>query len=283
MTKRADFYIYALFRESGIPFYIGKGCNRRIDIHLHAHPSDNSRKRAIIVSMRKNGKDVPRAKLAEGLTEEDAFRMETAFIKAIGRAPDGPLVNHSDGGEGPSNPSAETRLKMRMAKLGRKLHPETIDKIRQANIGKKMSPQAIERTAAYRRGRQLSAESRAKMSAAQKGKKRHTPEMRAYLGAVLKAHPPSMAARARGAEIRRGKKRTLEAVEKTAAKLRGKPQTEAAKAARRAAWHTSDSSKAHLAKICAANNGTKRSPESIANMKLAWARRKAKKAALAHI
>lgn len=46
--------------------------------------------------------ELPVVKVREGLTESDAFQTEIAFISAIGRGKNGPLVNLTDGGDGPT-------------------------------------------------------------------------------------------------------------------------------------------------------------------------------------
>jgi len=95
--ERRDFYVYVLFRPNGIPCYVGKGSGqrwRRRDRHKR-----NPHLGHII---RLAGADLPAVIVRDGLAEHEAFDTEQAFIAAIGREPSGPLVNLSDGGEGPS-------------------------------------------------------------------------------------------------------------------------------------------------------------------------------------
>ena len=100
-----DFYVYILFHpETGLPFYVGKGRNRRIRAHL----SDlrcNSEKAEIVKRAIALGLDIPAVKVKEGLKEFEAFRLEEIYIAVIGRSPDGPLVNRSDGGQGAPTPA----------------------------------------------------------------------------------------------------------------------------------------------------------------------------------
>jgi hypothetical protein len=106
---KSDFYVYVYFRpDTGQPCYIGKGRGRRWQAH-NKHRSTNPRLRNII---KKYG-ELPCTKIRVGLTEGEAFATETAFIKAIGRGKNGPLVNLTDGGEGSSGfvPTAEMRAK----------------------------------------------------------------------------------------------------------------------------------------------------------------------------
>jgi hypothetical protein len=50
--------------------------------------------------MLQNGLDIPRVKIRTGLSEQSANDIEIALIAAIGRYPDGSLVNLTDGGDG---------------------------------------------------------------------------------------------------------------------------------------------------------------------------------------
>lgn len=108
---RSDVYVYALFREDGItPFYIGMGTGRRWLIHERDAHLGDSRKDRIIKKMRAAGfTKIPKKKLAEGLTRVDAAAMEIALIASIGRAPNGPLVNHTKGGDGVFDLSPEAK------------------------------------------------------------------------------------------------------------------------------------------------------------------------------
>lgn len=91
-----DFYVYVCFRpDTAEPCYVGKGRGRRWQDH-NKNRSANPRLRNIV---KKYG-ELPCVKIRVGLTELEAFTIETAFIRAIGRGNDGPLVNLTDGGEG---------------------------------------------------------------------------------------------------------------------------------------------------------------------------------------
>ena len=92
---RSDFYVYVLFRENGVPFYVGKG-QVGIDGNIMRKPPEVKPKdidsRLSVVCTRAASR-VPKIKVHEGLTEVRAHEYEVAIIKAIGRGSDGPLVN----------------------------------------------------------------------------------------------------------------------------------------------------------------------------------------------
>jgi hypothetical protein len=99
-----EFYVYAYLRKDKTPYYVGKGKEGRAysKDRVIKPPKDKSR----IVFLRK------------GLTEDKAFEWERFYIKHYGRIDTGTGILHNltDGGEGNSNPSEETREKMRKNK-----------------------------------------------------------------------------------------------------------------------------------------------------------------------
>jgi hypothetical protein len=107
MVNPNRFYTYAYLREDGTPYYIGKGTKNRLYIKKKSEvkpPKDKSR----IIFLKQN------------LTEEEAFKHEIYMIAVFGRKDlgTGILHNRTDGGDGNSNPSEETRKKLSEANIG---------------------------------------------------------------------------------------------------------------------------------------------------------------------
>lgn len=185
----SKFYVYAYLREknsktalAGTPYYIGKGTGRRAYVkHLAPVPQD---KQNIVI-------------LKENLGEDEAHQLEIELIAKYGRKDlgTGILNNQTDGGEGKSNPSLETRNKMSAAKRNESpetrlkrsiaaknrirtpMSEETKQKISKANKGKirtseakeKMSAKALGRVSP-KKGKPLSDEVKQKMSIAAKNR-----------------------------------------------------------------------------------------------------------------
>jgi len=174
-------YVYIIFRPDGSPCYAGKGKGNRwtSDKERAKH---NPHFAAILKKAQKEGKELPRIKIREGLTDAEAFEIERALIKAIGRRKNGgPLTNMTDGGDGLLNPSPETRAKMAESAI-RNLTDEKIERIRRvgksgvggaAGKGKKRAPN-LKRNAAIsaaHKDKTLSPEHCAAISAGKSGKK----------------------------------------------------------------------------------------------------------------
>ena len=94
----SDFYVYVLFDWLGVPRYVGKGrANRWLQ-----HEQSKRIKSFIAQTILMRG-DIPKIKIREGLSEHTAYSIEHAFIVAIGREPNGPLVNRTEKGSGPNS------------------------------------------------------------------------------------------------------------------------------------------------------------------------------------
>ena len=197
----SDYYVYAYERKiaskhgpAGSFYYIGKGMgNRARDNHRHI-PVPKDPKRIV--------------KIAENLTEEDAFSLEKSQIKEYGRIDNGTgcLRNLTDGGEGPSGykfteeqcaknsaarkkywENTESRAKQSAAqKKYYEDHPES--RVKHSDIMKKVrgTTEARAKNSAALKKYYKNPEARAKNSAAQKIAQ-GTTEARAKRSVISKA------------------------------------------------------------------------------------------------
>lgn len=162
------FYVYAYIGTDNLPYYIGKGCNKRAwrKRPLETQPPTDLSKIVI---------------LEHNLSEIGAFALERRYILWYGRQDIGTgiLLNLTNGGEGASGKvhTANTRSKMSKSRRGRphsKEHAEAISKASigklGTNLGKKFTDEHKAKISAAHKGKTFSAESRAKMSASMKGR-----------------------------------------------------------------------------------------------------------------
>jgi len=296
----SDFYIYVLFRETGAPFYVGKGHGDRWRYHDYAYGRDrNLHKLNIIRQMKAAGHEIPKIKLHEGLTEDVAYTYESALISAIGRADKGlgPLTNLSDGGEGATGLTPEQLERLAASQRGKKLSPEHIARIRAANTGRKLTPEAIKKLTAARHAAPFSPETRAKMSVVHRGKKQ-PPAAIAKTAAANRGRKRSPETRAKMVEAAANISPEIRAGMAMATSLaqRGRvlsPETRAKIAASRVGRTLSTETRAKItasllgqkrgpcsadtrAKISAGNRGKKRTPEQRAKLSAAHSRRPTK-------
>ena len=149
MTPDATSYVYAYLRPDGRPCYVGKGKGKRWQHRGKA--GRNKHFLSIRAQAKAAGTDLTCIKLVEGLTDEQAMQVERDLIRLVGReAHGGPLVNLTDGGDGPS--------------------------------GYRYTPEQSAAHGAKRKGRALSPEWRAAISVAMP--KTKTPEHAAAVGAA---------------------------------------------------------------------------------------------------
>lgn len=148
-NNRFRFYVYAWCYPEGTPFYVGRGSGRRYKDEF----GRNTLFQRIVAKIRRDGAEPTIVRWHDGLREEDATRLEVAYIRLFGRRDNGTgvLCNMTDGGDGVK--------------------------------GAPRNPVAIEKTASFHRGRKRSADTRAKISAGNSGKKR-TAEMRLAMSAI---------------------------------------------------------------------------------------------------
>jgi len=143
------YFVYAHYKsddQNGLPFYIGKGKNKR-DLSTY-------RNRFWKNIANKHGYIVKRVK--DNLTEEQAWKLEKELIKSYGKLIDGTgcLCNISDGGEGAAG-TIHTQ--------------ETKDKWSKIKKGKSLSIEHKLAISNGLKGRKHSAETKKKLSAAKQG------------------------------------------------------------------------------------------------------------------
>jgi hypothetical protein len=122
--------IYSLTDEFGVVRYVGKtskSLNRRLIQHKSEARNKNTHKCRWISSMLNNGL-VPKISMIGEYDDSIIGGMEKFWINYF-RMNGNRLTNCTDGGEGVSAPSAETRLKMSNARKGIKLSDSTKKKI----------------------------------------------------------------------------------------------------------------------------------------------------------
>lgn len=211
MDIRSDFYVYILFRPNGVPCYVGKGRGRRWDAHESGYRSGRkSHNRHLTNIIAGAGSDLPKIKVRENLTKEEAFITEIALIAAIGRKGDGgPLVNKTAGGDGARGHtlSVEHKEKIRTSlkgivrseefcvkignrRRGIKASAETLEKLRLSHTGHKQTLEQIEKIASKNRGKKRTEEFKERVSRLHKGKKR-SPEFCKRMSEVAKARVAS--------------------------------------------------------------------------------------------
>ncbi len=195
---KMDFYVYVIFRMDGSPCYVGKGRGKRCQQH-----GVKSHNRRLASLYKKASSDLPVVMVRIGLTESSAFEIERAFIAAIGRGRNGPLVNMTDGGEGTSGysqpdhvrklhsdaitgivRSEETRTRIRLSKIGKPLSPEALEKRRAKILNSDAWRLGCLKMAESKRGSHLSDEHRAAIKKSLSSGFNHTPEAKAKISAA---------------------------------------------------------------------------------------------------
>jgi hypothetical protein len=167
-----EFYVYQYISESGSPYYIGKGSGRRIH-KPHTKTALPPVERRIIIQ--------------DGLTNEEAKKLEGALITKYGRKIDGGILDnikinqwacfagwkHSE--EAKKAISKKNKGKKRTedhkANYRKPKTAEHAEKIRQANLGRPYDAERSAKISATLKGRKLSPETIAKREATKKMKR----------------------------------------------------------------------------------------------------------------
>lgn len=109
----APFYVYVLHKPDGTPFYVGKGVGLRVLQHVSEarNRARLTHKLNTIRAIERRGGAVSYSVAGVFNEEGEAHRHEMMLIRQIGRYDLGlgPLTNQTDGGEGGSNLSQESR------------------------------------------------------------------------------------------------------------------------------------------------------------------------------
>lgn len=157
-------YIYALVDPDTMQVrYVGKANDPAKRYARHIMDDEDSHKVRWLRQLSRNFQR-PLLKILQVVPAEIWADAERHWIKQFDN-----LVNSSEGGKGIHNPSAETREKMRQAKIGTKLSSETKRKLSEAKSGKPKpvrSPEHIANLSQALKGRVISKEQRVKLAKA---------------------------------------------------------------------------------------------------------------------
>ncbi|NBW12734.1 MAG: hypothetical protein EBR82_32385 [Caulobacteraceae bacterium] len=149
MKNEEKYCVYLhITKDNGIPFNVGKGSKK-----WKRHNSKKNRNDWWYNIVNKHGYDV--IILEDDLTEKQAFELETYWIKRIGRKNLGlgPLVNLSDGGEGPSGMIHNGEIRKKISENTKKgMTDEVCKKISEREKGKKLSEKQLEEIRKRNRG-----------------------------------------------------------------------------------------------------------------------------------
>lgn len=158
------FYTYLWLREDGTPYYVGKGKGNRA---YRKH---------------RNGSAPPLGRIIFYIAKDelDALETEAILIWYYGRKDlgTGCLINFTNGGDGVSGLSDETRRKISVRKQGHRVSQETRNKISkslQRHVGHKHTQKAKDKIRAFRKSLYTSNEERnkARLLALGRAKKTH--------------------------------------------------------------------------------------------------------------
>lgn len=148
------YYTYALLRgDTGDVFYIGYGQRDRLNAHTNRQNLVKSTYKVhLIKKLIRDDKPIIAVKIREGLTRDQARYDERVIVSALGRYPNGPLLNATAGGDGPYDLSPEHSERRRLKLKSRVVSMETRQRQSAAHKGKKLSPEHARNAALGRVG-----------------------------------------------------------------------------------------------------------------------------------
>ena len=168
MTETGNIYYVYIYRDprDKVPFYVGKGKDRRCYNHLIVARSESACNRKYhypvsnkIRKLWREGVEPLVELIAENLSEESAFDLERVIIAEVGRRKSvggygGPLMNILEGGGGHSGYRHSEKTKKLISEMykgagnplyGKKLSKQHRMRISSANKGKTKSLEAVEK------------------------------------------------------------------------------------------------------------------------------------------
>lgn len=153
------FYVYEHWRpDKNVCFYVGKGKNKR------AWDMKNMRNqyfKSVVSKLLSLGLCVDVRIISKELSNEDAIKLEMERILFYGIEN---LTNMTAGGEGMSNPTEETRLKMSVSQKKRFKNPEELMKVKSRNANRIVSEETRKKLSVANKGKKLTEEHKQKLS-----------------------------------------------------------------------------------------------------------------------
>lgn len=285
-----DFYVYILCRENGEPFYVGKGRRDRWEQHEKPYlpRAKNIRKERLCAKLMRTLGFIPKKKIAEGLCEREAHALERKTIASIGRGKNGPLLNLTEGGEGFSDPTPESKAKFKISMKAARQRPGYKEKISAAIKAVRSTPESRALTSKLSKERLQDPEIKKKWfevfylgsirpEAAEKRrisliKAYEDPLLRAKISAVHKGKRKSAATRVKMSQAQ--KNRSPETNEKIAASRRGKKRSPEIRLtlskAAKVRWSSQDEREKQKQRFL----GKRHTPSSLQKMRSAQQRRR---------
>jgi hypothetical protein len=200
---RSSSFVYALREVGSEGFrYVGKTMRGRTRLLEHRKGTGKSHCCNWIKSVASAGGEIEMVPL-EYADPDNLCELERKWVSAL-RAAGHRLTNLTDGGQGAHGRKLSQSNKTAMLAAQRPHSAEVLHRMRLAQLGKKQSPETIERRANRLRGRKHSEEARSAMSVAKRG---HdvSPATRARIADNLRGRKDSAETRAlKSARARRG-------------------------------------------------------------------------------